>query len=135
MDLTNVVLVIEKHWGRNFHYSVIGGCGGEQMLPLNPKGARLRARCVAVFDEHLHVLVLWPVHKALANLTIHAHHNALFSVSMGHTSCWSLVYRDALRQQPGHILLMSVYICKLKTEEQALIQCFSYLTVGVRGSW
>lgn len=105
------------------------------MLPLNPKGARLRARCVVVFEEHLHVLVLWPVHKALANLTIQAHHNALFFVAMGHTSCWSLVYRDALRQQPGHILLMSVYICKLKMEEQALIQCFSYLTVGVRGSW
>lgn len=56
------------------------------MLLLNPKGASLRARYVVVFDEHLHSLVLWPVHKALANLTIQAYHNALFSVAMGHST-------------------------------------------------
>lgn len=79
------------------------------MLLLNPKGASLRARCVVVFDEHLHRLVLWPVHKALANLTIQAYHNFVLCVH-------GTLYRDALWQQPGHILLMSVYICKLKIE-------------------
>lgn len=103
------------------------------MLPLNPKGARLRVRCVVVFDKCLHILVLWPVHKALVNLTIQAQHNALFSVTMGHANCWSLVYKDALWQQPGHVLLMIVYICKLKTEEQALIQCFSYRDCRSKG--
>lgn len=40
MDLTNVVLVIQKHWGRNFHYSVIGWCEARTDAPSEPQGCK-----------------------------------------------------------------------------------------------